>query len=159
MHEQGWARETIDEVEKQYKGYLHLLKKFPTAPIVPSEAIDEFWHTHILDTRKYMEDCDMIFGTYLHHFPYFGIRGPEDAQDLQEAFDATKNLFMNELGISLNSNPSAATCNSKCSSCSGESTGKCYNGFIENIEDFIDPALIAAGFKTQGIKTERPVFA
>lgn len=35
----------------------------------PSKAVDIVWHTHILFTEKYFEDCDAIFGHYLHHRP------------------------------------------------------------------------------------------
>lgn len=35
----------------------------------PSKAVDIVWHTHILFTEKYFEDCDAIFGHYLHHLP------------------------------------------------------------------------------------------
>lgn len=35
----------------------------------PSKAVDIVWHTHILFTEKYFEDCDAIFGFYFHHRP------------------------------------------------------------------------------------------
>ncbi|KZL20708.1 hypothetical protein PsAD2_01196 [Pseudovibrio axinellae] len=35
----------------------------------PSKAVDIVWHTHILFTAKYFEDCNDIFGHYLHHRP------------------------------------------------------------------------------------------
>ena len=31
--------------------------------------VDEFWHQHILDTRKYRDDCENIFGHYMDHTP------------------------------------------------------------------------------------------
>ncbi len=36
---------------------------------IPFMAIDITWHTHILFTEKYFEDCGNIFGFYLHHSP------------------------------------------------------------------------------------------
>ncbi len=34
-----------------------------------SSAIDDFWHAHIIDTRKYVSFCDDVFGQYIHHSP------------------------------------------------------------------------------------------
>ena len=47
---------------------------------------------------KYAEDCRMIFGRFLHHFPYFGMRGEQDAKDLRQAFSETRALFEKEFG-------------------------------------------------------------
>jgi hypothetical protein len=62
---------------------------YPDADIVPCAIVDEIWHAHILDTLAYHEDCDAIFGEYLHHFPYFGMRGEDDAAALLDAYDDT----------------------------------------------------------------------
>lgn len=64
----------------------------------PSEEVDEFWHNHILDTQKYHQDCDMIFGKYLHHYPYFGIDDKSNELDLQKAFDHMQELHKKEFG-------------------------------------------------------------
>ncbi|TSC83579.1 MAG: hypothetical protein G01um101417_489 [Parcubacteria group bacterium Gr01-1014_17] len=94
----GWDRAKIECVEKRYRQFLVLNLKHRDHPIVPTKEIDTFWHTHILDTMKYAEDCQKIFGRFLHHFPYFGMRGKEDARQLQEAFAETKDLFVREFG-------------------------------------------------------------
>lgn len=60
--------------------------------------IDDFWHLHILDTQKYAEDCQVIFGYFLHHFPYFGMRGEEDAKNLSDSWEETCNLYQNRFG-------------------------------------------------------------
>ncbi len=65
---------------------------------MPDKELDSFWHAHILDTMKYADDCEQIFGHFLHHFPYFGLRGEEDAQHLQDAFAETKRLYQAEFG-------------------------------------------------------------
>src|SRR5687767_11634252 len=85
IHSKGWTSEYSTEVEKWYKRFLFLSHKYKGSAIVVNETIDEFWHNHILDTRKYFEDCDKVFGNYLHHFPYFGMRGENDINDLQNA--------------------------------------------------------------------------
>ena len=60
--------------------------------------MDKFWHAHILDTRKYIEDCERVFGCYLHHFPYFGMRGADDAAALARAGERTRALYEEEFG-------------------------------------------------------------
>jgi hypothetical protein len=51
------------------------------------------WHTHILDTAKYAADSEQVFGFFLHHFPYFGLRGPDDETAMRAAYDRTRDLF------------------------------------------------------------------
>ena len=94
----GWSCEYADHVEIEYKRFLTLLTKYPEASIAPSKEVDKFWHGHILDTLKYAEDCDKVFGYFLHHFPYFGMRGSEDAANLAAASDTMNRLYREEFG-------------------------------------------------------------
>ncbi len=34
-----------------------------------SDAVDPFWHAHILHTRQYADFCNRLAGRYLHHEP------------------------------------------------------------------------------------------
>ncbi|HEX7683037.1 MAG TPA: hypothetical protein VF446_05790 [Trinickia sp.] len=77
-HDGVIALRTIERAEAGYRQFLKLAAKYPDAPIVPSEEVDEFWHMHILDTQRYSADCDRIFGYMIHHDPYSGIAGGED---------------------------------------------------------------------------------
>ncbi len=90
---QGWTPEQCDATEAEYKKYLALKRSYPEKEIVPNRFVDLFWHQHILDTAKYAEDCENIFGYFLHHFPYFGMNGDEDAKNLNDAFEETKQLY------------------------------------------------------------------
>lgn len=90
---EGWSFEKTEMVAIQYRRFLILIRDNPNATIVPTEDIDRFWHHHILDTMKYAEDCDQYFGYFVHHFPYFGLRGADDAKNLAVAFENTKNLY------------------------------------------------------------------
>lgn len=95
---EGWSRLQADAVEIHYRRFLDLNLKHPDTAIVPNGPVDKFWHCHILDTMKYAEDCTSIFGYFLHHFPYFGMRSLEDRQNLDNAFEATKTLLVAEYG-------------------------------------------------------------
>jgi len=115
-HGQGWTAEQADRAELLYRCFLSLQFASDTQalPIVPPRIADEFWHQHILDTRKYAADCDEIFGNFLHHFPYFGMRGPADARALDQASEATIRLFIEHFHQHVGS---LSTCAGKCSSC------------------------------------------
>src|ERR1051325_320722 len=88
--EKGWSPEQQEEVEGLYRRFLALNIAYPDRKICPTGPVDEFWHAHILDTLAYARDCEYLFGHYLHHYPYFGMRGPEDYAALQTAFDDSR---------------------------------------------------------------------
>lgn len=68
MQKQGWSREHADKVEAEYRAFLAIGEKGGNRP---TADVDEMWHTHILDTRKYAADCRRIFGGFLHHVPSY----------------------------------------------------------------------------------------
>ena len=90
----NWPLSKAEGVELWYRRFLYLSNIYDDKVIVPSKDIDTFWHTHILDTQKYMFDCETLFGRYVHHFPYFGMRGKEDREQLKRAFRETEKLFL-----------------------------------------------------------------
>lgn len=96
----GWLRSDAIQTCEQYRKFLLLNKKYRDqhAELPPSEDIDEFWHSHILDTEAYVRDCQQIFGKYMHHYPYFGIDDKSDLNDLNNAFENTKKLYLKEFG-------------------------------------------------------------
>lgn len=94
----GWTLEFTKRVATEYKRYLTLCLENPDFPMVPSTFVDNFWHLHILDTQKYAEDCETVFGYFLHHFPYFGMRGTEDLDNLKQAWTDTCALYETRFG-------------------------------------------------------------
>lgn len=99
LEEHAWSAETCAEVEDLYRKFLSLNIRYPERKLCPNGPVDEFWHAHILDTRKYAADCEQLFGEMLHHYPYFGMRGPEDKADLDRAFADTVDLFIRHFGV------------------------------------------------------------
>ena len=95
---QGWSRDEVDWYELQYRRFLTLMARYPDEVIVPDTNVDKFWHAHILDTMKYADDCQQVFGHFVHHFPYFGLRGEEDAANLSQAAQNTTHLYQMEFG-------------------------------------------------------------
>ena len=81
MHKESgeaWSLEKVTAVEFEYRRFLYLMKTFPAEQTAPLVDVDTFWHYHILDTMKYALDCEQVFGYFLHHFPYIGLRGADD---------------------------------------------------------------------------------
>ena len=99
IQENSWTVEFCDEVESLYRNFLALNARYPDRKICPTGPIDTFWHAHILDTRAYMRDCQVVFGEYLHHFPYFGMRGPDDQAALPNAFRESVEMFIAHFGV------------------------------------------------------------
>lgn len=84
--------------EKEYRRFLSLKAWYPEFPLVPNELVDKMWHAHILDTKAYAEDCERVYGYFVHHYPYFGINGKEDYRNLVEAFGITCQLYESKFG-------------------------------------------------------------
>lgn len=97
----SWSAAQCDDAENEYKRFLALKRSYPEKEIVPNKQVDLFWHQHILDTQKYAEDCENIFGYFLHHFPYFGMRDEQDMQNLVDAFEDTKALYAMHFDVNL----------------------------------------------------------
>ena len=94
----GLTEAELDLMEGEYRKFLALQLLHPEATIVPCALVDEMWHRHILDTAAYRDDCEAIFGRFLDHFPYFGMRGEDDAQALHDAYADTLELYRGAFG-------------------------------------------------------------
>src|SRR5271170_3643124 len=89
IKEKGWTLDRANEVEPQYKAFLFLIGAKVRGEFVPTFDVDEMWHTHILDTRKYMMDCALHFGEYIHHYPYLGMKDEDDRSRTENLFAST----------------------------------------------------------------------
>ena len=76
---EGWSHAKVNAMEIEYRRYLDLMQAFTEEQTAPTVDVDTFWHYHILDTVKYAADCEQAFGYFLHHFPYLGMQGDDDA--------------------------------------------------------------------------------
>ena len=95
-----WHPDDLDLCEKYYKDFLFIAKKYPELPLVPSIEIDELWHNHILDTSKYMNDCQNIFGYYLHHAPEYNVDS-NIKEKINADFSVVQDIFQKEFGYTL----------------------------------------------------------
>ena len=85
----GWTFAFASRVAKEYRRFLVLCierQQDTNHPILSSGPVADFWRLHILDTEKYIEDCQHCFGAILHRFSHFGRRTDQDGGNLREAW-------------------------------------------------------------------------
>lgn len=90
---QGWTRKQAIRAINCYKMFLSLAYLHPKIPLVPTQEIDLVWHYHILHTRKYRQDCQMLFGRFIDHEPDGEFWGQGDSLSLEAAFNQTQALI------------------------------------------------------------------
>jgi hypothetical protein len=76
-----WAQERVDAAVVEYRKYLCMVKA-GYSNLSPCLDVDEVWHAHILFTVDYMNDCNKVFGFFLHHVP-FDEEAPEQEKEQQ----------------------------------------------------------------------------
>lgn len=125
--ERLWDEDRVARALQEYRQFLALMLWHPDAFLVPSEDIDEVWHTHVLHTARYEADCAMIFGRFQHHAPTFGAAEAEQAEH-RDGHDETLRLFEAAFGgvpqsydICEVSKCGRASADAKC----GRTSGKC----------------------------------
>ena len=94
-----WSAELIAEAEQFYRQFLALKLMYPKRTISPTHTIDEFWHAHILDTHAYIADCKSLFGHYLHHYPYSGMKDMFELMLSQMLHKEMRELFLQHFGV------------------------------------------------------------
>lgn len=98
---EGWTAAQVDSVEVEYRRFLTLMKLYPNEATAPLVDVDTFWHYHILDTAKYAADCAAAFGYFLHHYPYLGLAGEEDAVARAHAGARMQQLYTATFGAGM----------------------------------------------------------
>jgi hypothetical protein len=129
----GLSPREVAVAEREYRRFLTLIKLHPELNHVPSKLVDKFWHAHILDTAAYRQDCEKVFGFYLDHFPYYGIRGAADKEAMEQSFRCSNELYARHFGEAppMAENRVASRCeNHPChapTSCACRAPGACKN--------------------------------
>jgi len=130
----GWSvskkskEKHVNHLEEQYRQFLGLIKDNPGETIVPwSQDLDDFWHEHIIDTRKYHDDCMAVFGKIIHHDPHL----PKGTVKHSEASKKTQQLYRDTYTPKSSSDDtwmyplmfsSCSSCNSSCNDHSSHSS-------------------------------------
>lgn len=89
----GWTLPQAIRAIERYKTFLFVSYLYPEILLVPTREIDRVWHVHILHTRKYRQDCEMLFGHFIDHEPDFELWGESHQKNFDEAFAQTQRLL------------------------------------------------------------------
>lgn len=90
----GWTRQQVFRAIRRYKTFLFVSYLYREISLVPTQEIDCVWHCHILHTRKYRQDCEMLFGYFIDHEPNSEVLGKVNQQTLDDAFAQTQALLL-----------------------------------------------------------------
>lgn len=98
LMQSGWTRQQTTWAINRYKMFLSVVYLNPHTPLVPTQEIDLVWHYHILHTRMYHQDCQMLFGRFIDHEPDLKWRGVAERLSLDTAFAQTQTLLVQYFG-------------------------------------------------------------
>ncbi|KAH8060116.1 small ubiquitin-related modifier protein [Aureococcus anophagefferens] len=79
-----------------YKQFLVLKAEgddFDATKLSPPSLVDEMWHLHLLDTRRYQPQCLRAFGRVMHHDPDGGVDAAARAARIGSTHVALTNRF------------------------------------------------------------------
>ncbi len=94
----GWTTQQTELAISLYKMFLCLHFLFPNIELVPTQEIDEVWHTHILlNTYQYIQDCQKLFGYILHHYSPVD----ETSSPYQQTVKEVTKLLLEFFGVSI----------------------------------------------------------
>lgn len=79
MRSQGWTQFYAERAIAEYRKFA-FLTVVANHQVVPSDSVDQVWHTHMLFTQSYWEEfCPKVLGKTLHHHPTRGGRAERAA--------------------------------------------------------------------------------
>jgi uncharacterized protein (TIGR04222 family) len=91
--ENGWSHQYTARVVKEYRRFL-ILAASADAIVAPSDAVDQAWHLHLLQTRDYLRTCERLFGRVVEHSPSEG--GPAERAKFETAYARTLGRYKAE---------------------------------------------------------------
>jgi len=84
----GYSAAEADRIMEVYKTFLDMCVDLQGQTVAPPRYADIAWHRHILLTKRYIEDCNTLFGGYLIHDPETYL-----TEEWHEAWDRTTEYF------------------------------------------------------------------
>ena len=100
----GWNTGYTGQVLEQYQRYLALkvaTEDWGATILSPPLPIDAMWHEHILDTKRYAQDCEIIMDRFLHHDADGDLNVTARLERVKTTKSAHYSLFYEEFPLSL----------------------------------------------------------
>lgn len=89
----SWTWQQTVRAINRYKTFLFVSYLYPQVFLVPTQEIDCVWHCHILHTRKYRQDCIMLFDNFIDHEPEPERSDEMNSPKMEAAFAQTQALL------------------------------------------------------------------
>ncbi|MFO1059035.1 MAG: hypothetical protein U1E53_18965 [Dongiaceae bacterium] len=94
--ENRWTRSHAARVVEEYRRFMFLAVA-AGHPVAPSDAVDQAWHLHLLQTRSYWDRfCPLVLGRRIHHEPSRG--GRQEAARIRDWYARTLASYRRLLG-------------------------------------------------------------
>lgn len=95
-----------------YLQFLFLMYRYPHLNLVPPSVIVPIWQAHILDTQKYQQDCQQLFGSLdlAHYYACPLPLSTTEQQQLINYFATTCALFETHFGTNIQPFDQPGTC-------------------------------------------------
>ncbi|MEA5472451.1 hypothetical protein [Spirulina sp. 06S082] len=91
---QGWTYPQANLAIARYLLFLFLSYLYPSQVLVPPQEVDLVWHEHLLqDTRKYTQDCEMLFNGFIHHARQSQLWENAVEENASAAYQQTRSLL------------------------------------------------------------------
>lgn len=92
----GWSEADAEAAVGGYRRHLLLCYLYPESSITAIDRrSDLLWHEHILDTVRYRDDCQRLFGAFLHHI---GVEGEAPTEIEEAIYEETLELYRRVFG-------------------------------------------------------------
>ncbi len=89
----SWTSKDMEYAKLWYARHWYLAQKFPKLHLAAiSKMADDLWHQHIIDTPKYLADCERILGRFMNHQPIYG----EPNEHQSRVYEASVKLYKDE---------------------------------------------------------------
>jgi uncharacterized protein (TIGR04222 family) len=93
--ENGWSARHAERVIAEYRRFLYLAVA-AGHPVCPSDAVDQAWHQHLLDSQGYWQEfCPRVLRQPLHHSPSRGRHGERErlGEDYRRTLESYASTF------------------------------------------------------------------
>lgn len=96
IKERKYNSEKAKKAVHVYRCILKIAFLHPDRAVTPPGSVDDVLHTHILDTKRYLDDCMKVFGEFVHHNPSVA-----NSPEFWESWEFTVEKLNEYFGISL----------------------------------------------------------
>jgi hypothetical protein len=104
IQHQNWVGECWQDAIAHYKMFLSLAYLYPHLTLVPTQAIDQVWHSHLNAPEQYKTNCQQLFGYKIDHVVAQSLN---DRNLLSTAFLITQMLLTQHFGLTFSDERSA----------------------------------------------------